>query len=306
MAKIKVDKGDITFPGGGSIDGVPFATLRNSVVNHGHNLHPTSTIRSEYVPLINARTTDAQFYCRNGAADWFAIAVYREHDHGTSALAHGAISVPSAPSPTGSTLKTLANGHIECRTLAGYAPEAVYYQFAHNPPQGHSHSLTGTGLDSEMLPQLWAAYGIYDVFWMGYLVDSAFYNYWDRARCNAGAHSHSRHNLSLGPYINNAPTVPFGNLNRKFRMIGATGHIETGGRVNGIGIAEFKSVFDAHTHWEGGDSGELAQSDASLRDSAGNVRMFRTRTGTGSAYWEYTYFRAAAHAHKVISAQGPA
>jgi hypothetical protein len=304
MVKIRVDVGDITFPGGGHIDGVYFATLRNSVVNHGHNQHPTSTIRSEFVPLHNARTTDAQFYCRNGAADWFAIAVYREHDHGTSALAHSAISVPSAPSPTGITLKTLANGHIECRTVAGHAPEAVYYQYAANPPYGHTHSLTGTGLDSEMLPQLWAAHGLYDVFWMGYLVDSAFYNYWDRARCNAGAHSHTRHNLSFGSDIN-ALTPPFGNLSRKFRMIGSTGHIETGGRVNGIGIAQFKALFDVHVHWEGGDSGEHPQTDSALRDSAGNARMFRTRTGTGTAYWDTAYFRSAAHRHKVISAQGP-
>jgi len=302
---ITIDEGVITLTG--TVDAVDFAALRGKVHAHDHTIGGDvgSVTETLYVTDSGGSSRDFRTASDSGGSNQTdetadASPSSRVHDHGSGSLATSSIS-GSSPGASGAVVVTVdgSTGNIDCNTIDGYAPEdqADWYD-------GHYHGVSGTTDDTTFSSIAAEGHTSSNTYFWGYipvLGEGEGDSDWHRVRTEYPSATHTGHDagtISLSAYSAGSLAGPEAGV---VSLDGDAGSITLGGNVNAIGIAEFKSSYDAHTHTRAGSTASGGGGKAVLRDyTSGYPIMLKEGAGAGYSYgyiWPKVGGASGAHQH---------
>jgi len=294
----------------GTVDGVDLAQLELDVEDHDHITGGSVNNATETLTIADVNGNAVAVLT---AADQYGYNAQNEQGYGGSGSRTHNPTVNDTPgtlvtdvtqAPTGLSPKTdgdivlgfqdgnqagAVNGDILCDLIDGMAPEVLWDEY-----DDHYHSTLGYA-DYETLPAV-QAYGNSGNSWFWVSRSSGGSSpYWAQLHALGGAHNHTE-----GPLVSSgddrgsgAGSDDAGDTN-KVVVDHATGNISLKGDVNGIGIAQFKTAFDAHTHASGAGSSGAKYLPAILRDVADDFAIWALKDGVT---WLRIYIDPGTHSH---------
>ena len=282
---ITIDEGVIALDS--TVDGVDYATLRGKVVSHAHTVTGDVDEVEEDLQAQAVGGGGRNFYTASNSEGTSNLKTEgahsnspskRKHDHTSGTLATDDTLGSTVLTPSGVVVEINGvKGNIECRTIDGYAPEVDYDWY-----RDHYHDMTGnTG--STNLPAR-QVYGDSGNAYFRMRPSGGGDAFWGTAWISSGSHSHG-----VGTCRFRALGAAAGCAGPEDGVVsvdGDGGTIALGGNVNDIGIAEFKTAYDAHTHLGSTSAAHKTAAGgggaSAMRDSGGTVREFDDGLGNFS------------------------
>jgi len=278
-----------------TVDGVDFAALRADTRDNDHTVGGRTSTVTETLSVTsrNFKTASDSGGSNQQTEGAVADPNSRNHSHTPGSLATNSTSGSTALTPSGVVVEINGvDGNIECRTIDGYAPEVEYDWY-----RNHYHGFSGTTADASFSPV--EAKGSSGNTWFWGYTDADPTEKWMQLSTDTAGATHTGHGAgSLRYAALNDPVGCAGPENGVVSVDGDGGTIALGGNVNDIGIAEFKTRYDTHSHVGNttGNSDTGGGGSAVLRNKATNSAAWLDN-GSGSFDRAYIIPSPSPHSH---------